>query len=338
MLAVILIHCRPGWFAMPFLARLIVQICSFAVPFFFCASGFFFAASLAKTGNPAALFWKSSQRIGLPFLFWSIIYVLQPPDGVIASLLQGRFSNAFYGHLQQVGQWASTHPLAPLLSGTAYHLWFVFALLCALGIGTVLLSFKRSGAFVCCGILLYTCALLGGAYSFLADSFSLRFAARDGPFVSTLFVAIGCLLFLHGRKIAAIPAILLASGAVLCNIAEALGRAWLVGSKDWPCGFLVSTVPVGVGVFLMALALPRLGEGTVLERIGAYTFGIYLSHMFVIQELECISCGLSGAVKIVWGCCMPFVVYSLSLCLCWLLARHQALAVTAGVWKVTKPG
>src|SRR5437773_2583063 len=97
-LAVIFLHTGPfgdpQYAHSPYrlLALIINQSARFAVPFFFIASGYFFAKSLQKGIPPSELLLKYCRRLFAVFLLWSIIYAVVPRHWVLEVYLQGPIS------------------------------------------------------------------------------------------------------------------------------------------------------------------------------------------------------------------------------------------------------
>jgi len=181
--AVICIHIKP------FDSVLLIQVCRFAVPYFFIASGFFFGKQLEKGTPPATLFLRYFNRLGLVFVAWSLIYVLAPSPAAVNA---GGLFKAIFWDMYSAFKLARTHPLTFIFQGASFHLWFLTALLCGLGAFTMLYRFRNGYLLYLFSLALFFVGLLGGAYSALPIGYATAgFNTRNGPFISLLCIVLG---------------------------------------------------------------------------------------------------------------------------------------------------
>ena len=276
--------------------QVVVEICRFAVPCFFLATGFFFMDAWRRDPDQPALIWRYANRLLKPFLFWGIFYAVIPPfvggapAGIKAAVLE---------HLLNIVK----YPHSFLLTwGNVYHLWFLSSLLQAAAIVWICLRLWNLRAALLIGALFYGLALMGGPYSEVFFGFHLN--ANKGPLVSTLFFAIGA--WLADRRPTFPPflaGVLLGSGLWL-HLAEA---SFLHGAYGRPLtsnAYLLGTIPYAVGVMLLALSFPRLGLG--VARLGTYSLGIYAFHVYIIEILLGLPIGRTLANSPLLFCCVVF--------------------------------
>lgn len=322
-LAVIFLHTGPfgdpQYAHSPYrlLALIINQSARFAVPFFFIASGYFFAKSLQK-GIPAPeLLFKYCRRLLTVFLLWSIIYAVVPRHWVLEMDLHGPIS-LFSQHILKTLNWVLAHPLDFILQGTRIHLWFLSTLMFSLCLITAFILLGRPTYLIGVSSVAYAVGLLAGSYSHTALGLHLGFNTVPSPLSGTLFVVIGWLL---GN--ARVPAghrlgyFLMVSGFLLHNL-EALYLKLCCNMDVSSHHYLIGTVPFGAGIFLLAHSYPRLGTSTFLPRLGQMTLGVYVSHFLVIDTLSPLSIWFSGPL---WELLFPILVYLVAVCLVYLYER-----------------
>ena len=168
-LAVVLIHVGPfrgaEWEGTPagLAGAFLNQLCRFAVPFFFLATGYFFGRKLGSSAPPWPLWRKQAGRLAVLFAFWSAAYLLVP---AVLRGLHHRSLDAFGAFMTEKLGWALSHPATSLLQGSAEHLWFLPAL--ALGVAALALVHALRVPPLAMAVLAggsYLVALLGGSYS-----------------------------------------------------------------------------------------------------------------------------------------------------------------------------
>ena len=318
-------HMGYGWRGWEVLYLNITSACRFAVPFFFCISGYYWGRKIRSGQNPSAVSLAMFQRVGTAFAAWSAFFLgidyLKP---VVACLFP-RFPGAKSFAAPSIVR----HPLQLLFEGTAHHLWFLPALLCALAVCWFFIVLRRDRLLLAVASVFFVLAVLGRAYAQTAIGFSPRlygisFDLRDGPFFGTLFFATGYLLSAHRPR----PQwrrwgmFLLAAGLVLFR-AEILLIPALFHAPPLRVIFqdaVFGTYPMGLGATMLALAAPSWLSRPTLARWGRFTLGIYCIHpIFVHQQILCRF--HSPAAEVLY----PAVVLLVSLCAAWLLSRVRWL-------------
>ncbi len=320
--AIILIHTTPfrlfeqsPWV---YLRMAINQSTRFAVPYFFIVSGYFWGRKVRNGTNPLSLYGTTAKRLLFPFVLWSVIYVITPTAVDLDALKT-------YGYWPVV-RWKLSvllaHPVTLLFEGGKVHLWFLVALLCAVTLATLLHLLKWQRAFLPLGVLLYGAGLLAGPYVHTPLGLHIPFNLRDGPFVSTLFFALGWHLARQNHRPAARRAwaiFLLGWGL---QFAEA---AWLwmhYGLLPTQIDVVLGTVGFGYGAALLALSHPRWGtQGVIpkfLARAGRDTMGVYLVHILFVDWLRP---WIDAQHRVGWELVYPVAVYALSLASVKLYAR-----------------
>jgi surface polysaccharide O-acyltransferase-like enzyme len=84
--------------------------------------------------------------------------------------------------------------------------------------------------------------------------------------------------------------------------------------------YLVGTIAVGLGVMLLALARPNLGEGTLLPSLGTLTLGVYAGHYLIIESP--FNWTLQAYFHpTLWQVALPLMIFLISIALCLVLSR-----------------
>jgi surface polysaccharide O-acyltransferase-like enzyme len=265
MVAVVFIHTLPRQdFGFGLDAGGIVnQTSRFAVPFFFITSGFFLANR--DLNDTPRLILSFVRRIAPVFIIWSLLYLA----------LTGNV-----GRLAQPGFLAWTIATG----GPGYHLWFLPALcfgLTAVAIVNHVTSWKP---MFCVMALLYLMGLALGSYGAgvvaIPPVITLAIARiLCGP----MFVLIGFWLSKSGWRLSLRGALALFIAGAAFHVSEAY---WLDFHRLNPFhrnDFLLGTLPLGLGAFLIAMNLPsHAGYARVLAALGTYSLGMYAIHVIFI--------------------------------------------------------
>lgn len=324
--AVICIHSRPFDGINTPLAVFVNQSARFAVPFFFVTSGFFFGRKL-RDGHPVgALFLQYSRRLLTAFGVWSLVYLLYPRDFLKAAVLDRAVGwdwlDALTLDVYRNCQWIAEHPGRFMLSGSAPHLWFIVSLGTSIGILSILAALGLQRSILYIAVPLYVLALLGGSYSTTPFGLRLPFDVEHSPFVSTLYVGLGCLLAQSRVKVSLSWAVAIAACGLALHLAEGLVIFLVYGTPMAYHEALLGTVPYGLGVVLTALAMPHVGRRWVRLLGGKYMLGVYTSHVLIMDVVRPVMFVLPA---LVWTVVSPVLTYAIAVCLTACLARVPGL-------------
>jgi len=326
-LAVICIHTGPllgtglgpGVDMLGFLLNLAARV---AVPFFFLATGYFLARKVAAGENPIDAAWNYTTRLLTVLVFWSVVYVAIPND--LAAVAE----HGYLRHTQMKIMALMADPTAALIfDGSRSHLWFITALLLAIWQVAILVASDRADRLPYWALFLYVVGLLGGSYATTPLGLNMQFNTRNGPFFSTLMVTLGWCLANPRIRVRLRWAALLATAGFLLSVAEALLLWKLFDVLPVRHDFLIGTVPFAAGLFLVLLAKPELGKGTVLPRFGKYSFGIYACHVVFVDKWYTLKpLTPSVPVRLAVEIGAPLVIFLLSWALVLLMSRFRMLS------------
>jgi len=225
------------------------------------------------------------------------------PDKVISTIQQYGFIRPFYW--QGRGSWAQfvDHPLEYLFRP---HLWFILSLIMALSLLNVFLRLRLSWM------------LIPFSVAFFAVYASSSSVVPDRILLGILCVAIGSLYALRAAPISLRVALVTLGMAIILQILQVTFEVAL-----WGFPYFMSTIAFGLGVFLLSLTRPRLGEGTQFPAVGRLTLGIYLCHMPLIKMLSPWLSDHLGQPFLVGMVLLPVLVFCLSAALVWIFVTLQ---------------
>jgi len=274
MLAIIALHCLPTNIpheSEPWFMYLFNQSTRFAVPLFFLISGYLIQPKLSAAP------WETFKRYSLPlfriWVVWSVLSLLLPFN------FQVVMQNGYLAERTGYWNYLAMNPLNSLLEGGLVHLWFIPALIIAIGILAALKSNNLIRWALPLSGALFIYGILAGSYANVTE-FVAPFFTRNGPFFSTLFVAVG--YFIRERNIrcgAKTAALVMILGMVIhfseAYILHQYGQMfnyndYLFGTSLW-----------GVGLFLLLLAKPNWGSARWIQSFASSALGIYVAHLLV---------------------------------------------------------
>lgn len=304
-----------------YLGLAINQFSRFAVPFFFVVSGYFWGIKVRDGNSPIAVSYKMGKRIGLLFLFWSLIYVV-PFDKIVDSF----FTHGFLGPAK-VLYWnildLSSKPVIKLImEGTRFHLWFFIGLIHALFINTIFIQNKLIKSLILIAILLYLVGVLGNAYTLtpLGIKFPPNFKVRYGPFFSTIFFTTGYLL----SNIKVTPkwfkfGFLITVTGYFVHFLE-IFILWRIFDIPIEHEFVIGTFFIGLGVAMISLSNISFLRIKKINELGLMALGIYSIHMIFVDLLRPINKTINSSV---WELGYVVIVFCFSTGLSLLLAKNE---------------
>lgn len=301
-------------------ACLIEQLRIFAVPFFFLISGYFFGKSIQAGKSAPDVLLRYAKWFTPMWLIWTVLYAFIPSNwGETGSGIL----RPMYWQLLQTIDWISLHPFALPWFMPPGHQWFLIALIVGLATVAFLNSFNlvRIGLSVAAVLYVIGLALRGEIFTMqplpLSSYFIMELAS------TLLFTLSGWWLSFNLKK----PNLKLGVCLTITGYVLAVFEAATIwhhidnGLEKFTTGqLMLGTIPLALGLFMIALAKPNLGRSTILPSLAKLTFGVYMSHMLIIRILNPVRVWLNPPF-LLWDIVMPFVVYLLAVLLTVILSR-----------------
>ncbi len=298
-----------------FLWVAIDQSLRFVIPCFFVLSGYYFAASLRRGGDPWVVFRRYARRILAMYGFWNAAYLLIPTEpGLIAR-------HGYAGAITELFVRTVTDPQRLLFEGFREHLWFLVSLLLSLLVVTLAETLRWRKTLLALALGLFLAGLCMDAWVDTPLGIPTGFNARNGPFFGLVFVVLGGILQRRPRPPSLRVAIALSLPGWALYLGESLGLQKVFGTYPRH-EYVLSSLLWGPAVAMIALARPDLGRGTWLARLGPLAVGIYLVHLFFVdlahaagREIQHWTFELAG----------PVLAFAASVATVLLMARWKPL-------------
>jgi surface polysaccharide O-acyltransferase-like enzyme len=279
-LAVIIIHIFPldgftGYFMIDNIAR-------FAVPFFFAASGYFFAQKMIQ--KDASFYYLKGyvKKLSKIYFVWLIFYAIYD---VLLILLKG---NDIQEDLNKYFDKFTLLNVFYYGKGTSgYQLWFLTALIWSTIIVYIFIRFKKISILFVLSIILNLIGLLGQAYTMFFDLpvSTTRDALFFGLFYTTLGVVFA--VNIHFKKIRKITGITYLGLAIICTVIQVMEGYLLDKVLDGSHGeYFFSTILVTAFLFFFALNNKKVGKGMWITKVGGNALGIYIIHVFFLDLIN----------------------------------------------------
>lgn len=283
----------------------------FAVPFYLFASLFYQAQSLRRKTSKTFLevAWGRVKRLYVPFLAWSVVYLL-------ARDLK---------HISMLGIGSVGLNVGMLWKGVEYHLWFLPYLL----IWSLVLTALDRGLLRRWSVLRWPVIVVSIAAG-LVVALSPMPSSWDETFDNPTYAYV--------QFWRAFPAASWALGFALFMTARS-ADAWVPRWVGWlgllltlVCSAMqvfqgISLIPraaTGLGTMLMALAPWRLPLTPLLARLGRYSYGIYLCHVLVVELVRAVIAKLHFGTSIATDLLIFVVSCAASLAVVKTLSRWRA--------------
>ena len=256
----------------------------FTVVFFFIVSGYFIRHSL-EAGKPAgAIVGRYAARIFPIFVFWTLVYALEPGLGLRTLTAQGWAP--LIANLQNVSAAIRANPLLFLMTGNEIHLWFLPSLVFGCAWLALLTKLGKESWIAPLAVLGYAVYLITGPYYT-----ALTGMQRWQPEISRGFLTpIGCMSLgywarqknLRATMRAALVMVLAGYALKLCE------RFLLFTLTGDPIrqAFMAGTPLMSLGLFFIALNSPKILNLPVFARAASLTLGIYACHLIMDRKIH----------------------------------------------------
>lgn len=299
---------------------LVEQLRIFAVPFFFLVSGYFFGKSIQAGKSASDVLVRYAKWFAPVWLVWTILYAFIPSNW--GETDSGVLRPMYWQFLLTI-DWITLHPFAFLWFMPPGHQWFLPALIVGLTTVAFLHSFNLMRVGLPVAAVLYLTGVVLRGEIFVLQPLPLPSFLTMELAVTLLFTLSGWWLSFHLKKPNLKLGVLLATTGYILALFEAAAIWHHIdsGLEKFTTGQpMLGTIPLTLGIFLIALAKPDLGRSTMLPSLAKLTFGVYMSHMLVIRALNPVRTWLDPPF-LLWDMVMPFVVYLLAISLTVILSR-----------------
>jgi surface polysaccharide O-acyltransferase-like enzyme len=289
------------------------------VPYFFITAGYFFRQSVLTHGNPIAQLRRFISPLVWIFLGWMCLYIVIPRSWPGEILHHGLWQ-PFYSTAQKNIQLLATDNIGLFLQGHSpvFHLWFLPALMFSLAVLTLITICRLQCYLIHLSIGLYVLAITEEISGGLFSTSALRVGTWS---IALLLTATGWVVAERKQPSATVAWSLIIGGYVLALLEGTLLNAiFHISLQHLKWHYFLGGIILGVGIFLLALAKPTLGQSTPFPFLARYTLGVYVSHILVVYTLDPLSWRLKENVPLS-GAIIAVLVYGFSVLLTIALTR-----------------
>lgn len=269
----------------------------FAVPFFFMASGYFFAFK-TLSNDPDSYLIKRVTTI-------SSIYVLglflSFPVFLTGSVVRAGSENRALMDSAMLKLTEFVAPIDLLYYGNSISeiLWFLPALIFSLLFIYLFIRIDKTRYLLPIATGFHVIGLLGAGYTMFVD---IPFEIRDALFFGFFYTTLGYYISSHDWQPDPERSTLYLGATVLFGVLH-VGERYVLGyvltdqtvtQSVYTSSYTIATALFTVSLFLFLLSRPDLGRSTRLPSWGNYAVGIYVAHPPVLYVLERTSEALSA--------------------------------------------
>ncbi|KIL43101.1 acyltransferase [Jeotgalibacillus campisalis] len=272
----------------------------FAVPFFFMTSGYFLGKSVQTKKDPSQYIGKSLLKNLKLYGSWVLFFFFY--DLVLTILTASMTGERIQAAIMEYFDLFFTIGLVYYgPEANSFHLWFLIALVWSSLIVYFFVRLNKLLLLVIVSFGLNMVGLLGQSYHPLVE---FPFFTRDTLFFGLFYTALGC--FFAGQKLIfkqkperwAWLVVIFS----IAQIAEGLAVIHLLDSKV--DNYYLSTVPLCISLFALAMTSNKVSENSLLARVGNRAVGIYVMHpLFISASLLVISALNMESIKqtVLWN-------------------------------------
>jgi peptidoglycan/LPS O-acetylase OafA/YrhL len=274
--AVVVIHTFPldgktGYFIIDDLAR-------FAVPFFFVASGYFFAQKMIQKNSSFSYFKKYILKLIKIYISWLIFYTVYD---ILFIYIDGNDIN------QRLNNYFQDFTFMNLIyygKGTSgYQLWFLTALIWSIICIFLFLKLKQIYILFFASLILNIFGLFGQGYTMF---FELPVRTRDAAFFGLFYTALGFLFASDSRlkKLRKISGLTYLGLAFIFFFLQAMEGYILDKVLKGSHGeYFFTTIFLTAFLFFFALNNKEIGRSFFITKVGRNALGIYIIHVFFLS-------------------------------------------------------
>lgn len=255
------------------------------IPYFLITAGYFFRKSSLKNKDPIAQFRRYVSPLGWLLFGWLCIYIVIPINWP-AEVISHGWWQAFYTAAQKNVDLLADKHISLFLDGgrPVWHLWFLPALMVSLAVLTLVAIFQLQKYLIYLIVGLYVMAL---AEEFVGGYFVSSTIHLGHWIQAILLTALGWWFAERAQPSMAMAWGLIVGGYVLALIEGMIMMPMFHGSHQAiQQHTFLGGIALGLGLFLLALAKPSLGQSTPFPFLARFTLGVYVSHPLVLYTLR----------------------------------------------------
>jgi len=262
----------------------------FAVPFFFLASGYFFAYKTAGR-DPAGYVRARARALVSLYVFGLVLAV---PTFLAGRLVRAALDGRSLATTTTESLVEFVDPVGLFYYGTSVTtiLWFLPALLFSFLLVSLFVRLDRTELVLPVAAAFHVVGLAVGTYAVLELPVDLQI--RDALFFGFFYTALGYTIrarrwepsAARGRLLAALVGVFVVLQLVELYVLGYPLRGEAFGSYVYAPSYGVTTALLTTTLFLLLLARPQLGVDTPLPSWGRYAAGIYVVHPAVFALIR----------------------------------------------------
>lgn len=252
----------------------------FAVPFFFIVSGYFLGKKLQVVKNTNGYVKNSLFKNFKLYISWILVFFFYDLSvRMLEAISAGEsLKNVIGLHLD------GFFNLKILYYGTgggSFHLWFLIALLWSILIVYVFVKVNKLSILLIASLLLSIVGVFGQSYSVIWE---IPIDTRDTLFFGLFYTTLGTFFAFHQHKLIWSNKIWLCLMGVFSAMQVVEGIV-LINYFDAPLGnYYLSTIPLCISLFAVALKSKGVSEKNILAKIGKDSVGIYVMHPIFLSS------------------------------------------------------
>jgi surface polysaccharide O-acyltransferase-like enzyme len=278
--AVVVLHIFPldgftGYFIIDNIAR-------FAVPFFFAASGYFFAQKMIQKEASIAYLKRYVIKLSKLYFVWLIFYTFY--DVFLIILKETKVKESLIKYFDQF----TLLNLFYYGKGTSgYQLWFLTALIWSAIIVYFFCRIGKVNLLFAVSLILNVIGLFGQAYTMFFEMPINN--TRDALFFGLFYTTLGVVFAVNTKfkKLRKISGITYLGLAMICTLIQVMEGYLLDKVLNGSHGeYFLSTILVTAFLFFFALNNKHVGKGLWITKVGGNALGIYIIHVFFLDLIN----------------------------------------------------
>jgi surface polysaccharide O-acyltransferase-like enzyme len=261
----------------------------FVVPFFFMASGFFFALKTLNRDS-TSYFLKQVTNIASLYVFGLLLAApVFLAGGTVESDSQSdqMITNSAY----ELAGFLSPVELFYYGNSVSVILWFLPALIFSLTLVYIFDAINKTKYLIPVSLGFHCIGLLGASYTMFVD---VPFEVRDALFFGFFYTSLGYYLYVLDWQPSTERSGLYFAATAFFAVFH-VGERYMLGyvltgdsisHSVYTASYTIGTALFTISLFVFLLSRPNLGKDTSLPSWGKYAVGIYVVHPAILYPVE----------------------------------------------------